>query len=77
MTATEINQLTMGQFADPEKARIDAGALIDDTGWRGVSHPQLAALIISTPGLAARTPEPATTTIIMGGVTTSPTPPAS
>ena len=63
----EINRLTMGQFADPEKARIDAGALIDDTGWWGVSHQQIAALIIGTPGLAARTPEPATTTIIMGG----------
>lgn len=63
----EINRLTMGQFADPEKARIDAGALIDDTGWWGVSYPQLAALIIGTPGLDAPRPQGDITTIIMGG----------
>lgn len=63
----EIDRLTMGQYADPAKARAGAEALIDDAGWWGVSHVQLAALIIGTPGLEVLRPKPATTTIIMGG----------
>ena len=62
----ELNALTMGQYADPDKARIDADALIDEAGWWGVSHTQLAALIIGAPGVESTRLDPVTTTIIMG-----------
>jgi hypothetical protein len=62
----ELNRLTMGQYADPDKARVDAEPLIDEAGWWGVSHAQLAARIVGTPGVEATRPDPATTTIIMG-----------